>query len=157
MVKLILISWRDIPSQVIAQRGRRREKAMLSQRFQEAIDRAAMRAGKGSSDLYLEEWRRERRLVEGDIAAAVAAEVARLEAEFPDALDLAERREKLGELGVVPKSAAKALWDWWATDPVIDVPAIDVLEFRGDLIAAHWGVTDMAAMMQQMGVGGPPA
>jgi steroid delta-isomerase-like uncharacterized protein len=39
----------------------------------------------------------------------------------------------------------------------IDVPAIDVLEFRGDLIAAHWGVTDMAAMMQQMGVGGPPA
>ena len=39
MVKLILISWRDIPSQVIAQRGRRREKAMLSQRFQEAIDR----------------------------------------------------------------------------------------------------------------------
>ena len=27
-------------------------------RFQEAIDRAAMRAGKGGSDAYLEEWRR---------------------------------------------------------------------------------------------------
>ena len=41
MVNLILISWRDIPSQVIVQRGRTREKAMLSARFQEAIDRAA--------------------------------------------------------------------------------------------------------------------
>ena len=58
MVKLILISWRDIPSQVIVQRGRRREKVQLSRRFQEAIDRAAMRAGKGGSDAYLSEWRR---------------------------------------------------------------------------------------------------
>jgi hypothetical protein len=58
MVKKILIYWRDIPSQVIVQRGRRREKVQLSKRFQEAIDRAAMRAGKGSSDAYLSEWRR---------------------------------------------------------------------------------------------------
>ena len=41
------------------QKGRRREKVPLSSRFIEAIDRAAMRAGKGSSDLYLAEWRRE--------------------------------------------------------------------------------------------------
>ena len=39
----------------------------------------------------------------------------------------------------------------------IDVAAIDILEFRGDQIVGHWGVTDTAAMMQQMGVGGPPA
>lgn len=58
MVKKTLIYWRDIPSQVIVQRGRRREKVQLSARFQEAIDRAAMRAGKGSSDAYLSEWRR---------------------------------------------------------------------------------------------------
>ena len=25
--------------------------------------------------------------------------------------------EKLGELGVVPRSAAQALWRWWKTDP----------------------------------------
>jgi hypothetical protein len=31
---------------------------MLSHRFQAAIDRAAMRAGKGGSDEYLEDWRR---------------------------------------------------------------------------------------------------
>ncbi len=49
----------------------------------------------------------------------------------------AHATEKLGELGVVPKSAAKALWDWWATDPVIDVPAIDAVEAvtKHDVIA----------------------
>ena len=58
MVKKILVYWRDIPSQIIVQRGRRREKVQLSARFQQAIDRAAMRAGKGGSDAYLSEWRR---------------------------------------------------------------------------------------------------
>ena len=61
MPKLTIIYWRDIPAQVIGQQGRKRFKLELPRRFAEAIDRAAMRAGKGSSDLYLEEWRRERR------------------------------------------------------------------------------------------------
>lgn len=49
----------------------------------------------------------------------------------------AHATEKLGELGVVPKSAGKALWDWWATNPVIDVPAIDAIEAvtKHDVIA----------------------
>lgn len=49
----------------------------------------------------------------------------------------AHATEKLGELGVVPQSAAKALWDWWATDPKIDVPAIDAIEAvtKHDVIA----------------------
>ncbi len=49
----------------------------------------------------------------------------------------AHATEKLGELGVVPPSAAKALWDWWATNPVIDVPAIDAIEAvtKHDVIA----------------------
>ena len=42
----------------------------------------------------------------------------------------AHATEKLGELGVVPPSAAKALWDWWATNPAIDVPAIDAIDER---------------------------
>ena len=86
MVKLILISWRDIPSQVIVQRGRQREKALLSQRFQEAIDRAAMRAGKGSSDAYIAEWRRDRSTLETDDELGVIAkgEIDRLESEFSD-------------------------------------------------------------------------
>lgn len=49
----------------------------------------------------------------------------------------AHATEKLGELGVVPKSAAKALWDWWATEPKIDVEAIDAIEAvtKHDVIA----------------------
>ena len=49
----------------------------------------------------------------------------------------AHATEKLGELGVVPQSAAKALWDWWATDPKIDVEAIDAIEAvtKHDVIA----------------------
>ena len=58
MARKILVYWRDIPAQVIVQSGRKREKILLSSRFQKAIDRAAMRAGKGSSDAYLSEWRR---------------------------------------------------------------------------------------------------
>ena len=44
---------------------------------------------------------------------------------------------KLGELGVVPESAGKALWDWWATNPSIDVAAIDAIEAvtKHDVIA----------------------
>ena len=44
---------------------------------------------------------------------------------------------KLGQLGVVPESAGKALWDWWNTNPVIDVEAIDAIEAvtKHDVIA----------------------
>lgn len=86
MPKLTTIFWRDIPAQVIGQQGRKRYKQVLEDRFAVAIDRAAMRAGKGSSQAYLDEWRRESRPAAGDIEAAVAAEVARLEAQFPDDL-----------------------------------------------------------------------
>ena len=49
----------------------------------------------------------------------------------------AHATDRLGELGVVPASAGKALWDWWATNPHIDVAAIDAIEAvtRHDVIA----------------------
>lgn len=86
MVKVILISWKDIPAQVIVQRGRAREKAVLSQRFHEAIDRAAMRAGKGSSDAYIAEWKREVSQLDtdDDLKDIAASEISRLEAEYSD-------------------------------------------------------------------------
>ena len=67
----------------------------------------------------------------------------------------AHATEKLGELGVVPNSAAKALWDWWATDPKIDVEAIDAIEAvtKHDVIAfLTWvaeNVGDEARFMHQ--------
>jgi len=49
----------------------------------------------------------------------------------------AHATQKLADLGVVPQSAAKALWDWWATKPAIDVAAIDAIEAvtKHDVIA----------------------
>jgi len=84
MAKLTTIYWRDIPAQVIGQQGRKRHKQELSTRFAVGIDRAAMRAGRGSSKAYLEDWRRESRRCEGDMEQAVREEVARLEEQFPD-------------------------------------------------------------------------
>ncbi len=49
----------------------------------------------------------------------------------------AHATQKLADLGVVPQSAANALWDWWATAPAIDVAAIDAIEAvtKHDVIA----------------------
>lgn len=90
MSKLIIISWRDIPSQVVVKRGRETAKAMLAPRFQEAIDRAAMRAGRASSDAYLADWQRsEPRACGDDLAAEAQAEALRLEGRYDDAALLA--------------------------------------------------------------------
>ena len=85
MGQLTIITWRDIPAQVIVKRGREVAKIQLSQRFQEAVDRAAMRAGKGSSDAYLADWKRsEPKPVSDDIEAEASAAAAALEARYTD-------------------------------------------------------------------------
>lgn len=84
MAKLICIYWRDIPAQVIGRKGRSKAKKQLAPRFATAIDRAAMRAGRGSSDAYLDDWRRESEDVDGDIETLVDERVAALEREFDD-------------------------------------------------------------------------
>jgi hypothetical protein len=85
MAKLISIYWRDIPAQVVGRAGRRDGvKKELQPRFAKAIDRAAMRAGRGSSDAYLEDWRRESEDVTGDLQLLVDERVAALESQFDD-------------------------------------------------------------------------
>ena len=103
MASLIIISWRDIPAQVIVKQGRETAKVQLTHRFQEAVDRAAMRAGKGGSAAYLADWKRsEPRPVTGDLCAIAQAEAARLEAHYTD-----EDLEKLIRAhGLAPGSAA---------------------------------------------------
>ena len=80
------VYWRDIPSQVLIKRGRERGKYLLEHRFQAAIDRAAMRAGKGGSDAYLEEWRRVTTTIESDQSAQdLAVEIGKaIESEVTD-------------------------------------------------------------------------
>lgn len=84
MPELIKIYWRDIPSQVTAKAGRKTAKVMLPARFQEAIDRAAMRAGKGSSDAYMEDWRRDRSPCGSDLQVVADAAAAELLEQYSD-------------------------------------------------------------------------
>jgi hypothetical protein len=85
MPQLITIWWRDIPMQVIAREGRRTEKRVLDKRFQFAIDKAAMNAGKKSYGDYIEEMRRAERECGPDLLAEVEAELARLERAYTKA------------------------------------------------------------------------
>jgi hypothetical protein len=83
---LTIIGWRDIPAQVVVKRGREVAKVQLSQRFQEAVDRAAMRAGKGSSDAYLADWKRSDPVTcSDDLQAEADAAAAKIEARYSDA------------------------------------------------------------------------
>jgi len=85
MATLTIVYWRDIPAQVIVKRGRDTAKRQLAERFEKAIDRAAMKAGLRDTDSYLAEWRRGAPVPCGDdLEAEAAAHAARLEAEFPD-------------------------------------------------------------------------
>jgi hypothetical protein len=93
----------------VGRAGRRNGfKKELEPRFAKAIDRAAMRAGRGSSDAYLEDWRRVAEDVDGDLEAAVNQRVAELEGQFGDeyleavvkaggSIEAAERKSKSKE------------------------------------------------------------
>lgn len=84
MPQVTVVYWRDMPAQVIVRAGRRNAKRQLPERFEQAIDRAAMKSGAAGSDAYLAEWRRgEPYAVEGDDLEALAeAEAARMDTEY---------------------------------------------------------------------------
>jgi hypothetical protein len=79
---LTVIWWRDIPAQIIAKDGRQTHKIVLHRRFQVAIDKAAVKAGRREMDAYIEEWRKEQRACGDDLEAAAYAEGERLEREY---------------------------------------------------------------------------
>lgn len=83
MPEVTIIYWRDMPAQVIVGRGRKGSKRLLAERFEQAIDRAAMKGGMDSTDDYLSEWRKsDPYTVEGDPAEIAEAEAQRIEAEY---------------------------------------------------------------------------
>jgi len=86
MAQLIVVYWRDIPAQVIVKQGRSSAKRQLTERFEKAIDRAAMRAKLRDTDSYLAEWRRADPVdCGGDLEAEAASAAERLEVEYDDA------------------------------------------------------------------------
>ncbi|MEN9505508.1 MAG: hypothetical protein RI958_1434 [Actinomycetota bacterium] len=80
--EIIVIMWRDIPAQINGKDGDERHQVMLPHRFQKAIDRAAMVAGKKTAQDYVGEWRRTNHPLAGDLVSCVEATAATIEAEF---------------------------------------------------------------------------
>ena len=86
MADVTIVYWRDIPAQVIVGKGRRGAKVQLTERFEQAIDRAAMKTGAAETDSYLAEWRKAAPYsVEGDAEEVAKSEAARIEAEYDKA------------------------------------------------------------------------
>ena len=81
---LEVIYWRDIPAQVLARNGRAVHRTGLSERFQRAIDTAAMNTGTSGTDAYLAEWRKVRSPCSDDLEAEVRTAADRLETAFTD-------------------------------------------------------------------------
>jgi hypothetical protein len=79
-----IIYWRDIPAQVKV-KGEKGYSRPLPERFERAIDRAAMHAGAINTDDYLAEWRKsdwqER---DGEPAAVVEALLTEIETAYPE-------------------------------------------------------------------------
>ena len=83
MPDVTIVYWRDIPAQVIVGKGRRGSKRQLEERFEQAIDRAAMKVNAKDADAYLAEWRKAAPYqMDSDPDEIVEAEALRLEAEY---------------------------------------------------------------------------
>jgi Virulence factor len=89
--QIIIISWRDIPAQVNAQKGREREQYVLSAKFQRSIDRAKRKGKVYTAHEDIAQWKRESRPCTDDLRAEMMAEAQRLEEMYS--------REHLGRLG----------------------------------------------------------
>ncbi len=92
MPDVTIVYWRDIPAQVIVGGGGGRggggrrggaKRPPLPERFEQAIDRAAMKVGAADTDAYLAEWRKaDPFTVEGNQDEIAQAEAARIDAEY---------------------------------------------------------------------------
>ena len=106
--EVVVIMWRDIPAQINGKAGADRHQVILPHRFQKAIDRAAMVAGKKTAQEYVGEWRRTSYPLAGELAATVDEIAASIEVEFTN-----ERLHALVDNGGWDPAAATA-----TTEPV---------------------------------------
>ena len=85
MARYQIMYWKDIPAQVKARdEAGGSAKAMLPDRFSEAVDIAAMAEGSTDSDAYLMGWDwGEEQEYTGSAQEAVDAVVEKLDAEYP--------------------------------------------------------------------------
>ena len=83
MADVTIVYWRDMPAQVIVGRGRRGVKLPLPERFEQAIDRAAMKSGAAESDAYMDGFRKADPIpVDGSDQEAAEATVAKIDTDY---------------------------------------------------------------------------
>lgn len=83
MPEVTIVYWRDIPAQVIVGKGRAAAKVKLTERFEQAIDRVAMKVGAKDADAYLAEWRKVVvSSVDGEQTDIAAAEAEKIETTY---------------------------------------------------------------------------
>ncbi|MFT6945398.1 MAG: hypothetical protein ACJASZ_000889 [Yoonia sp.] len=83
MADVTVVYWRDMPAQVIVGRGRRGTKLPLPERFEQAIDRAAMKSGAAESDDYMSGFRKADSVpVDGTDQEAAETMVAKITTEY---------------------------------------------------------------------------
>jgi Virulence factor len=99
MAKLVVTYWRDIPSAISVKSGRKEEKRMLPERFQEAIDMAAMRGKATDTDTYLDDWRRADPV---DVGDDLAMEVERVKADIEAEYDMPKLKSLIANGGKAP-------------------------------------------------------
>ncbi len=80
MPNVTIVYWRDMPAQVIVGKGRRGAKGVLPERFEQAIDRAAMKTGVTGTDEYLNGFRKaDPYSIDGDREEVARAEARRID------------------------------------------------------------------------------
>ena len=104
MPAVTIVYWRDIPAQIIVGKGRRGAKAPLPERFEQAIDRAAMKVGAKDDDAYMSGFRKAAAFeVDGDPQEVANAQAASIDAEY----DADRLKHLIGNDGYVPDAAAE--------------------------------------------------
>lgn len=83
MPEVTVVFWRDIPAQVIVGKGRQGAKVQLPERFEQAIDRCAMKIEAKDTDSYLAQWRKAAPFkIDGEQGEIAASEATRLDKEY---------------------------------------------------------------------------
>jgi hypothetical protein len=84
MSEFIIVYWRDIPAQIIKGKGRKAEKNQLSERFEKAIDRCAMKIGAKDSESYLKDWHKRTLSKKETVSDSIQEQVRFLEKQYTD-------------------------------------------------------------------------
>ena len=82
MKEYTIVYWRDIPAQLIEGKGRKAKKIKLSERFEMAIDRCAMKVGAKDSESYIKDWKKVWFHFQEGSGASLEKEAEKIEVEF---------------------------------------------------------------------------